>query len=222
MINYYFLPPYPFNMKQLLFTLALAVSCLVAQAQNFEGKIVYRNTYQSKTPGLSNGQLNSMIGDVQNWYTKGGDYRSELNGTQVVWQLYRNSENKLYSKFVGSERLLWNDGASNPDSVLSTTLRKGATEILGYTCDELTLVCRSGVQKYYFSPRLPVNPDLYKAHRFGNWYAYLSKAGAVPLKMVIETPQFSMESVATGVHPLKLSNTLFALPADAQTSKSPY
>ncbi|MBF9239653.1 hypothetical protein I2I05_19830 [Hymenobacter sp. BT683] len=209
-------------MKQLLFTLALAVSCLVAHAQHFEGKIVYRNTYTSKTPGLSNGQLNSMMGDVQNWYTKAGDYRSELNGTQMAWQVYRNSENKLYSKFTGSNKLLWNDGAANPDSVLSMTLRKGAATILGYACDELTLVCRSGVQKYYFSPRLPVDPDLYQAHRYGNWYAYLSKAGAVPLKMVIETPQFSMESVATGVHPMKLGNTFFAIPADAQTSKSPY
>ncbi|WP_303312773.1 hypothetical protein [Hymenobacter sp. BT730] len=209
-------------MKQILFTLALVVSCLVAPAQNFEGKIVYRNTYTSNTPGLSDGQLNTMMGNVQTWYLKGGDYLSEINGTQLIWQLYRHSDNKLYSKVVGSEKLLWQAGASNPDSVLSTTLRKGAIEILGYKCDELTLVCRSGVQKYYFSPRLPVQQDLYKGHRYANWYAYLSQAGAVPLKIVIETPQFSLESVATGVHPLQLSDTRFALPADAQIRKSPY
>ena len=209
-------------MKQILFTLALVVSCFAAEAQHFEGKIVYRNAYTSKTPGLSDAQLNTMMGDVQTWYLKGGDYLSEINGTQMSWQLYRNNDNKLYSKVAGSDRLLWNAASSNPDSVLSTTLRKGATEILGYTCDELTLVCRSGIQKYYFSPRLPVQQDLYKGHRYGNWYAYLSKAGAVPLKIVIETPQFSMESVATGVHPLKLSNAFFSLPAGAQTMKSPY
>lgn len=209
-------------MKQVLFTLALACSCLVAQAQNFEGKIVYHNTYQSKIPGLADGQLTTLMGDVQNWYIKEGDYLSEVNGAQMAWQLYRNSENKLYNKVAGSNKLLWNDGATNPDSVLSTTLRKGATEVLGYTCDELTLVCRSGIQKYYFSPRLPVQQGLFKAHRYGNWYAYLSQAGAVPLKIVIETAQFTLQSVATGVQPMKLSSTLFALPADAQTMKSPY
>jgi len=209
-------------MKQIVCLLALACSGLVAHAQHFEGKILYRNTYQSKNPSLSDGQLTALLGDVQNWYIKEGDYRSELNGTQMAWQLYRNSENKLYSKFTGSNKLLWNDGAANPDSVLSTTLRKGATTIMGYTCDELTLVCRSGVQKYYFSPRLPVDPDLYKAHGYGNWFAYLSKAGAVPLKIVIENAQFSLQSVAMGVYPLKLNNTFFALPADAQTLKSPY
>ncbi|RSK49548.1 hypothetical protein [Hymenobacter rigui] len=208
-------------MKQLLLTLALLVSGLAA-AQNFEGKIVYHNTYTSKTPGLSDGQLSDLMGDVQTWYLKGGDYRSELNGTQMVWQLYRHSDNKLYSKFAGSETLLWQAGTSNPDSVLSTTLRKGATEILGYQCDELTLVCRSGIQKYYFSSRLPVQPELYKGHRYANWYTYLSKAGAVPLKIIIETAQFSMQSVATGVHPFPLSATSFALPANAQTAKSPY
>jgi hypothetical protein len=209
-------------MKQLLCTLALVCSCLVAQAQHFEGEVVYHNTYRSNTPGLADGQLTTLMGDVQHWYTKGGDYLSELNGTQMAWQLYRNRENKLYSKVAGSDKLLWNDGAANPDSVLSTTLRTGAVEVLGYKCDELTLVCRSGVQKYYFSPRLPMQQDLYKAHRYGNWYAYLSQAGAVPLKIVIETPQFSLESVATGVHPMQLSSTRFALPAGAQTVKSPY
>ncbi|KAA3437661.1 hypothetical protein [Rufibacter hautae] len=209
-------------MKQILFTLALALVYLVAPAQSFEGKVVYNNTYKSKTPGLSDGQLSSMMGNLQSWYIKGGDYRSETNGEQMVWQLYRSGENKVYSKLAGSAALLWNDGASNPDSVLSTTLRRDATEILGYKCDELTLVCRSGVQKYYFSSKLQVDPNLYKGHRFGNWYAFLSKAHAVPLMMVIETPQFTMESVASGVHPMSLDNAFFALPADAKTMKSPY
>jgi hypothetical protein len=209
-------------MKQLLCTLALALSCLAAHAQHFEGKIVYHNTLQSNNPDLSNETLTATVGDAQEWYIKEGDYRSELNGKQMSWQLYRNSENKLYSKFAGFNKLLWNDGATNADSVLSTTLRKGVTKIMGYKCDELTLVCRSGVQKYYFSPKLSVNRDVYKAHRYANWYAYLSKAGAVPLKIEIENAQYSLQSVATGVYPQKLSSTLFALPADAQTMKSPY
>ncbi|WP_246853598.1 hypothetical protein [Rufibacter aurantiacus] len=209
-------------MKQILFTVALALICLVAPAQSFEGKVVYYNTYKSKIPGLSDAQLSSMMGNLQNWYIKGGDYKSETNGEQMVWQLYRNSDNKIYSKLSSSATLLWNDGALNPDSVMSTTLRKNATEILGYKCDELTLVCRSGVQKYYFSTKLPVNQELFKVHQFGNWYAYLSKAGAVPLMMVIETPQFTMESVASSVQPMKLDKAFFALPTDAQTMKSPY
>jgi hypothetical protein len=209
-------------MKQLLLTLALACTCLLATAQNFEGKIVYQNTYKSKSPELSTEQLNLMMGTVQNWYLKGGNYRSETNGALMVWQLYLNSDNKLYSKFANSEMLLWNDGALNPDEVINTELRKGAAEILGYKCDELVLTCKSGIQKYYFSSQLPLDAKLFDKHHFGNWYAYLSKANAIPLKIVMESDQFSMESIATEVQPIKVSEKLFELPAHVQTMKSTY
>ena len=209
-------------MKQFLLTLALACTCLVAAAQNFEGKIVYHNTYKSKSSDLSDQQLNLMMGTVQNWYLKGGNYKSETNGSLMLWQLYLGSDNKLYSKFADVDMLLWNDGAANADEVIKTEIRKDAAEILGYKCDELVLTCKSGVQKYYFSSQLPVDANLFQNHHYGNWYAYLTKANAVPLKIVIESPQFSMESIATEVQLMKLSEKLFALPANVQTMKSPY
>jgi len=209
-------------MKQFLLTLTLAFTCLLAAAQNFEGKIVYHNTYKSKSPDVSSEQLNLMMGTVQNWYLKGANYKSETNGALMVWQLYLSSDNKLYNKFANSDMLLWNDGAVNADEVIKTELRKGAAEILGYKCDELVLTCKSGVQKYYFSSQLPVDAKLFENHHYGNWYAYLSKANAVPLKIVIESTQFSLESIATEVQPMQLSERLFALPANVQTMKSPY
>jgi hypothetical protein len=209
-------------MKQFFFTFAFAFACLLATAQDFEGKIVYRNTYKSKSPAQSDEQLNSMMGTEQNWYLKGGNYKSELNGSVINWQVYLNRDNKVYSKFAGSDMLFWNDGAVNPDEVISTEIRRGAADILGYRCDELVLTCKSGVQKYYFSSKLPVDSKLFKNHQFGNWHAYLAKANAVPLKIVIDSPQFTLESVATAVQPMKLNQALFGLPADVQTMKSPY
>jgi hypothetical protein len=209
-------------MKQFLLTLALALTCLSLTAQNFEGKIVYQNTYTSKSPELSDEQLNLMMGTVQSWYLKGKDYKSETNGTLILWQLYQGSDNRLFSKFANTDMVVWNDGAANPDEVIKTELRKGAVEILGYVCDELVLTCKSGVQKYYFSSQLPVDAMLFQNHLYGNWFAYLSRANAVPLKIVIESPQFTLESVVTQIQPMKLSSNLFALPANVQTMKSPY
>ncbi|MHA6248237.1 hypothetical protein ACXYMU_09900 [Pontibacter sp. CAU 1760] len=209
-------------MKHLLLTLAFAFTSLTLAAQNFEGKIVYQNTYKSKSPELSDKQLNLMMGTEQSWYLKGGDYKSETNGMLMLWQLYLGSDNRLYSKFANADMVVWNDGAANADEVIKTELRKGAVEILGYTCDELVLTCKSGIQKYYFSSKLPVDAKLFQSHLYGNWFAYLTKANAVPLKIVIDSPQFALESVATLVQPMKLSAKLFALPTDVQTMKSPY
>jgi hypothetical protein len=94
--------------------------------------------------------------------------------------------------------------------------------ILGYTCDELTLTCKSGTQKYYFSNKLPVDVKLFENHKYGNWYDYLTKSNALPLKYIIETPQFIMETIATEVKPMKLEDKVFSWPADTKIAKSPY
>ena len=96
------------------------------------------------------------------------------------------------------------------------------TEVLGYKCDEVILTCKSGVQKYYFNSKLSVDTKLFVNHKFGNWFDYLSKSNSLPLKSVIETAQFTIESIATEVKPMKLDTKTFELPAGIKTDKSPY
>jgi hypothetical protein len=73
----------------------ILVSPIIGFAQNFEGKVVYHNTYKSKIASFNDQQLTSMMGNTQDWYIKDGDYRSETNGTFAKWQLYINKDNKL-------------------------------------------------------------------------------------------------------------------------------
>jgi len=209
-------------MKKTFITLCLTLCCLLTFAQSFEGKIIYQNTYKSKVAALPDQKLSTMMGSVMNYYIKGGDYKSETNGTFILWQLYVNADNKLYNKLSNSEAILWNDAAVNTDAVISSELHPAAAQVLGYTCDELVLNCKSGVQKYYFTSKFPVDSKLYNKHLFGNWYAYLSKANAIPLKMIIDSEQFTLESVATEIKPMKLDQPFFALPAGVKTAKSPY
>jgi len=209
-------------MKTLLLTFGLTLVTLFASAQYFEGKVVYKNAYKSKSAAVKDEQLSSMMGTQQNYYIKGGDYKSEANGTFMLWQLYINKDNKLYNKLANSPALLWNDGAANNDEVVKSEVHKATTKVLGYLCDELILTCKSGIQKYYFSAKLPVNTKLYTKHQLGNYYAYLQKAHAIPLKVMVDNAQFTMEGIAIEVKPMKLSQNLFALPAAVQTTKSPY
>jgi hypothetical protein len=209
-------------MKRIFLTLSLTITCLSLFAQSFEGKIIFQNSYKSKNAALSDEKLSAMMGNVGNYYMKAGEYKSEANGTFMLWQLYKNSENKLYSKIANSEAVFWNDGAVNNDQVLKIELHKKAAIILGYNCDELILTCKSGIQKYYFSSKLPVDASLYSKHQFGNWFTYVQNAKAIPLKMIIDNAQLTMESTATSVKSMKLDQALFSLPANAKTIKSPY
>lgn len=197
-------------------------STLTIFGQTFEGEIVYQNSFKSKMPNLTDQQLSAAVGSKQEYYIKNGNYKSVTNGRFPQWQLYINADNKLYSKMSDSDTIIWNDGSANADEVMSSNLNKGVADVLGYKCDELILTCKSGIQKYYFSSKLSVDPNLYVNHKYGNWYDYLSKANALPLKMIIENPQFTMESVAVEVKPMTLDAKLFQLPAAAKTAKSPY
>jgi hypothetical protein len=205
----------------LLFSLAIFCSLSIF-GQTFEGEIVYQNSFKSKLKNLTDQQFSSMLGTRQEYYIKNGDYKSITNGTVSLWQLYINADNKLYNKMSNSETILWNDGSVNDDEVLSSTLNKAVSDVLGYKCDELILNCKSGIQKYYFNSKLSVDTKLYANHKYGNWYDYLSKTNALPLKMIVDNAQFSMESVAVEIKPMVLDAKLFQLPADAKTAKSPY
>ena len=209
-------------MKKFLSIIAFSIATLSLSAQNFEGKVTYQNTYTSKIPGVSDKSLGEKMGTLQEYYIRGGDYKSVINGTFLQWQLYINRDNKLYNKIGGSETIFWYDGTKYDDSLLKVHLNKNFTTILGYKCDELTLTCKKSIQKYYFSPSLGVDTKLYVNHKFGNWYDYLKWANAVPLKIIVQYKDFDMTCIATEVKPVKLTEKDFQLPANAKTAKSPF
>jgi hypothetical protein len=208
-------------MKKLL-TFALTVLIATVFGQNFQGRIVYQNTYVSKLPNVTSEQFTSMMGSTQTYIIKGGDYKSSANGTFFQWQLYINKDNKLFNKMSNSETVLWNDGATNPDEVLKVEVNKNVTEVLGYKCDEVVLTCKSGTQKYYFNSKLGVDISLFTGHLYGNWYDYLKVAKALSLKSVIDNAQFTLTCLATEVTELKLDDKEFQLPENVKTAKSPY
>lgn len=210
------------NMKKIATLLFASLFAVIAFGQSFEGKIVYKNIYKSKIPNVSDEQFTTMMGSVQEYFIKDGDYKSVANGSFFQWQLYLNKDNKLYNKMANSETLSWIDASKNPDEVLKTEVNKGVAEVLGYQCDELILTCKSGIQKYYFNTKLSVDSKLFTNHKFGNWYYFLSKSNSLPLKSIVDNGQFTLESIATEVKEMKFDKTFFDLPANAKAMKSPY
>ncbi len=190
--------------------------------QAFEGKVIYNYKYKSKMSNVTDQQFNSMMGTTSEYLIKGGNYKSSTNGTFLQWQLYSNKDNKLYNKMSNSPAVLWNDGAVNTDEVLKSEINKNVVEVLGHQCDELILTCKSGIQKYYFNRAFKVDSKLYEKHKFVNWSEVVSKSNSLPLKMIIDNPQFILECVAIEIKPMSLNDKLFELPADCKIEKSPY
>lgn len=209
-------------MKKIFVQFIVMIISAVSFGQNFEGKITYQNNYTSKIPGATSEQLSLMMGDKQEFFIKDNNYKSTLNGSMLQWQLYESGTNKLYTKMSGSETLLWNDAGVNEDEIIKTEINKNVIEVLGYRCDELILTCKNGVQKFYFNSQLAVDAAIFANHKYGNWYDVISRSNALPLKSIIENPQFTLLSTATMVMPMKIEKSFFELPANSKSEKSPY
>lgn len=208
-------------MKKIIIALTIFAS-IATFGQTFEGEIIYKNSLKSKNPKMTDEQWTQMMGSKQEYFIKNGNYKSVTNGTMSQWQIYNNKDNKVYTKMSNSETVLWNDASINSDEVLKSEIKKNAATILGYSCDELILTCKSGIQKYYYSSKLAVDIKLFENHKYGNWYDFLKNSKSLPLKTIIETPPFIMEIIATEVKLVKLDDKLFMLPVDTKTVKSPY
>ena len=207
-------------MKKIL--CAFMLFSIATLAQTFEGKVVYEITYKSKTDKMTDQQFNSMMGTRQEYVIKEGDYKSSVNGTYMLWQMYLNNDNKIYNRMASIPSILWIDASVANEEIIKSEIKKNAAKILGYDCHELTLTCKSGIQKYYFSSKLPVDAKQFEKHKYGNWYDYLLKANAIPLKTVVENAQFTMTSTATEVTPMKVDASTFALPDGVKIEKSPF
>ena len=207
---------------RIFITVFLLFLSLPVFGQAFEGRITYQISYKSKIPNVTDAQLASMMGTTQQYYIKGGSYRSDFDGVLMQWQLYVASENRLYTKMSNSESILWNDAGVNNDDILDLKVNKDAAEILGHVCDEAVYLTKGGTNRYYFSRNFGVDVQAFARHNFGNWYELLKATRALPLKAVTETQQFVITSVATEIVAAKLTQKEFALPANAKTVKNPH
>lgn len=191
-----------------------------AHAQYFEGKIVYSNTFNSKIKALNNTQLQYIVGSKMDYYIKGCNYKSISNGHSVTMQLYDCSSNRVYNQTPKSDTLYWFSAAINTDTTFKYEIKKNADTVLGYVCDALVLTTKTGTTVLYYSKQLKVNAAAFKDHQYNNWALFTLQTGSLPLKMVIETEVFTMESVATEVQELKLQEGFFLIADKAPVRQS--
>jgi hypothetical protein len=194
---------------------------LLFYGQAFEGEIVYQTIYTSKMTGVADSRIANAMGDRNEFYVQNGNYKNITNGTVFHWQLYLHADNRLYEQMSNSGAILWVDGMKDKDTVYHSAIRFGAETILGYLCNELTLFCRTGIQKYYFTDKFPADGRLFARHRYGNYADYMSRANAIPLKFIIDTKEFKVESTAVLIKPGHLDTALFTLPPGALLAPGP-
>jgi len=194
-----------------LATLVLILSPIIGFSQSFEGTITYANRYKSKSTQVTDEQLSSMMGTTQEYYIKGGDYKSAFNGGFIKMQLYKAKENKSYTLTAKSDSLYWEDYGNNKDVATSFEVEKAKETILGQLCDVITVITPKSRTSYFYTSKYGINPGLFIKHQYGNWYYMVSRAKAVPLKTVYEDAQLVLTSTAVKITATSLSDSTFSL-----------
>lgn len=199
-------------MKKLVFLLAFSLSALSVIAQNFEGRILYKNSFF-----LPNGQdvtasATKMMGAEQDYYINARHYKSLMNGQMMTMQLYRSDENKYYT-VDGNNTAQSFDGSTESGKITKIEKLDGTFDILGRKCKGIVLTGNTSKTTYYYDESMKVNIDTFSKHKFGNWIDYLqASGGALPLAFIVENPQYTWKSEAVKVEPMKLDDSEFALP----------
>jgi len=112
-------------MKLLVNLFIAFIITITSYAQNFEGEIIYQNTFKSKIPSLTDEKFASLMGSTQDYFIKDDKYKSISNGALLQWQIYIPADNKMYTKMYNNDAALWTDAGSNSDSVISEIQRYG-------------------------------------------------------------------------------------------------
>lgn len=201
--------------KIILFSISIFfLNC--SYSQSFEGYVVYKNDVKSKNPKISKNQIFGLVGKLQkSFYNLEGDYVNALEGGIVRMQYYKNSENLIYNLLSSNDTLYYKDGSINNDPVLKFEIKRSVETVLDNRCDLLIVYSKHSISSFYFSKIYPINPELFKKHGFGNWYYVLQKTKSLPLKIVINTPQFTLSSTAIEVNSEKIRPEVFKIPKNA-------
>ena len=201
---------------------ALLLSGYMAKAQDFEGKITYKMTYASHNPGVSSAKLAAALGDKEEYYIRGSQYKSLTNGTVLSMELYDDKANKIYNKLPKSDTLYWIDAAVNSDQPTGSEIRSNADTVLGKPCDALVLKNRSGSATFYYNSQYKADASKYSKHQYGNWAILLEKTGCLPLKSVIVNGPFEITMTAVEISPQTLDAAMFSIPAGTPIQASMY
>lgn len=200
--------------KSNAFFLLLCFFSISVVSQNFVGKVLYKNSFQSKLPNMTNEKFTALIGSQQVYVIKNGKYLSITNGQLTPVQLYKNSTNKLYTKTGNSDTIICIDASIEKSKIIEIKKEETSIIILGHKCKLLTMKSDNGtLYKYYYSEKLGVNPEDYKYHNYNHWYKYLIETKSLPLKMVIENNQFTMTTEAISFEEKDILDGKFELPS---------
>jgi hypothetical protein len=133
--------------------------------------------------------------------------------SSAVESYYLGDQKKLYMKFRNVDTLYvadYSKSSPKPTSAGKTSEKKN---IAGYDCEVFSMKGADGTRKYYYSPQLPMDPELYKGQEIGNFHVYGEATSSMWLAVEEESDIYRTYQEAVSVTPKPIDDSVFKLPA---------
>jgi len=199
------------------FLFTILPSATVKQ-EYFEGKIVYDIIYLSTTDGKPYSKPNYDFSPKQTYYTNAKNYKS-YRADGKLEQLYNAKDNTYYYCGIADNSVTIIDAGQGYGAaeVVKSTAKE---TILGYECNSITLKKIDSETTYFYSDKIKVDPKPFLKHYLGNWNQYLYETnGALPLKYVVKSKEYTMIATATSIEKMKFNKKFFDIDAEIPTHK---
>lgn len=145
----------------------------------------------------------------QHYFINGRDYVA-FDEAGTLQQLYHSKDNKYYFVVDGELKVISADLAYPAIPSIETSAEK--IKVLAYACNAVVFLSESKKTTYYFSKDISINPEIFKAHRFGNWATYLKQSnGGLALKIVTEHSGYTQIIEAIKVEKKKIAQKRFEI-----------
>ncbi len=201
--------------------LCLFLSSLSTEKAPFSGVIDYRYSFEDINGNDVSEVMSAYLGAEQHYHIKADCCYKAYNEKGDLVMLYDGGENAFYS-FSKPQNAIKYDGSQNGSSEYKVTKLSQTEEVAGYKCQSIKVETETSIITYFFSPKVKVDPQVFKKHAFGDWNRYLKATnGALPLKYVLTNKASGLKwtSQAYKVSNKTLSDEAFALPKGVQVSK---
>jgi hypothetical protein len=201
------------NIIGILLFLSCTSSSKLESNNFFEGRIIYKNEFIFKTNEIDTNSIIKFFGKTADLYFKEGNYVEKYDDGDMLEQLYRKQDNKIYIKRNQSDTLFWMNCGRPGKSILRFELNPTKETILGIVCDELITYYENKTVSFYFnSDTLKINPDWYSTFTLTNKNINTQKMKSIYLKYKIEYPNFIASVIATSISQQMLDSRLFTIP----------
>lgn len=184
---------------------------LVAQKQNFEGLIVYKNSITSKVEGISESDWENFLvtGKSTSVLIKNGNYKQV---SDVLETYYITKDQKAYLQYKGIDTLYFINYSKDTSTVIAVEKPKLNKQISGLDCNTIIIKTPTSTSTYLYSPQLYMNPEYNKENRIGNHDVFAKETSSLFLSLNEETNFYTSQQECTSWKEQPIADSVFALP----------